>query len=118
MEVPWILRPSQPSSCSLTSLSLLALCRPVGSSPVCGLWHLLPRLPVSFIIARAPIPLLRPKEEPDPASAKVWWGWQALPPAVERVWASVFVPRTDALTMGDTAGQGLGPSVCSVGLVN
>lgn len=118
MEVPWILRPSQPSSCSLTSLSLLALCRPVGSSPVCGLWYLLPRLPVSFIIARAPIPLLRPKEEPDPASAKVWWGWQALPPAVERVWASVFVPRTDVLTMGDTAGQGLGPSVCSVGLVN
>lgn len=115
MEVPWILRPSQASSCSL---SLLALCRPVGSSPACGLWHLLPRLSVPFIIARVPIPLLRPKEEPASASAKVLWGWQALPPAVERVWASVFVPRTDALTMGDTSGQGLGPSVCSVGLVN
>lgn len=118
MEVPWILRPSQASSCSLASLSLSALCRPMGSSPACGLWHLLPRLPVPFIIARVPIPLLRPKEDPASASAKVLWGWQALPPAVERVWASVFVPRTDALTLGDTAGQGLGPSVCSVGLVN
>lgn len=118
MEVSWILRPSEASTCSLASLSLLALCRPVGPSPACGLWHLLPCLLVPFIIARVPIPLLRPKEEPDPASAKVLWGWQALPPAVERVWASVFVPRTDALTMGDTAGQGLGPSVCSVGLVN